>query len=100
MMSHAAHFKKAIEQAQHKPPVPHIDFTIHQLEDGNTVSTQERVIKEVSEYPLYNNLLMALPGTSSSDANPNRCPVLLHDRPFKARYCLLEESLLPRRQAQ
>lgn len=47
MMSHAAHFKKAIEQAQHKPPVPHIDFTIHQLEDGNTVSTQERVIKEV-----------------------------------------------------
>lgn len=46
-MSHAAHFKKAIEQAQHKQPVPQIDFTVHQLDDGNTVSTQERVIKEV-----------------------------------------------------
>lgn len=46
-MSHAAHFKKAIELARHKQPVPHIDFTIHQLDDGNTVSTQERVIKEV-----------------------------------------------------
>ncbi|CAG7847751.1 Serine/threonine-protein phosphatase 2B catalytic subunit A1; AltName: Full=Calcineurin A1 [Serendipita indica DSM 11827] len=46
-MSHAAHLKKAIEQARYKQPVPHIDFTIHQLDDGNTVSTQERVIKEV-----------------------------------------------------
>lgn len=50
-MSHAAHLKKAIEQAQYKQPVPQIDFTIHQLDDGNTVSTQERVIKEVSYCP-------------------------------------------------
>jgi serine/threonine-protein phosphatase 2B catalytic subunit len=47
-MSHAAHFKKAMEQAQNKQPVPQIDFTVHQLDDGNTVSTQERVVKEVS----------------------------------------------------
>jgi serine/threonine-protein phosphatase 2B catalytic subunit len=47
-MSHAAHFKKAMELAQHKQPVPQIDFTVHQLDDGNTVSTQERVVKEVS----------------------------------------------------
>lgn len=47
-MSQAAHFKKALEQVQYKQPVPQIDFTLHQLDDGNTVSTQERVIKEVS----------------------------------------------------
>jgi serine/threonine-protein phosphatase 2B catalytic subunit len=28
-----------------KKPVPEIDFTLHTMEDGNTVSTQERVCK-------------------------------------------------------
>ncbi|KAH7924364.1 Metallo-dependent phosphatase [Leucogyrophana mollusca] len=42
-----AHVDKAIEQIQHKRPVPEIDFTQHQLEDGNTISTQERVVKDV-----------------------------------------------------
>lgn len=37
----------ALHQIQHKEPIPEIDFTIHKLEDGNTISTQERVIKEV-----------------------------------------------------
>lgn len=37
----------ALHQIQHKQPIPEIDFTIHKLEDGNTISTQERVIKEV-----------------------------------------------------
>lgn len=30
-----------------KKPVPEIDFTLHTMEDGTQVSTQERVIKEV-----------------------------------------------------
>ncbi|KAF8837876.1 Metallo-dependent phosphatase [Paxillus ammoniavirescens] len=42
-----AHVDKAIEQIQHKQPPPNIDFTQHVLEDGNTISTQERVIKDV-----------------------------------------------------
>ncbi|KAF9235602.1 Metallo-dependent phosphatase-like protein [Melanogaster broomeanus] len=42
-----AHVEKAIEQIQHKKPLPNIDFTQHVLEDGNTISTQERVIKDV-----------------------------------------------------
>ncbi|KAJ7794655.1 serine/threonine-protein phosphatase 2B catalytic subunit A1 [Mycena olivaceomarginata] len=37
----------AIEQIQNRPPVPDIDFTQHILEDGTTISTQERVIKDV-----------------------------------------------------
>ncbi|KIJ63055.1 hypothetical protein HYDPIDRAFT_113584 [Hydnomerulius pinastri MD-312] len=42
-----AHVEKAIEQIQHKKPPPNIDFTQHLLEDGNTISTQERVVKDV-----------------------------------------------------
>lgn len=35
-----------IERAvRDKKPVPEIDFTLHTMEDGNTVSTQERVCK-------------------------------------------------------
>ena len=37
----------ALNQIQNKKPPPEIDFTIHKLEDGNTINTQERVIKEV-----------------------------------------------------
>ncbi|KAK7059729.1 Serine/threonine-protein phosphatase [Favolaschia claudopus] len=36
----------AIEQIQNRPPVPDIDFTQHILEDGTTISTQERVVKD------------------------------------------------------
>jgi serine/threonine-protein phosphatase 2B catalytic subunit len=42
-----AHVDRAIEQIQHKKPPPDIDFTQHVLEDGNTISTQERVVKDV-----------------------------------------------------
>lgn len=42
-----AHVERAIEQIQHKKPPPDIDFTQHVLEDGNTISTQERVVKDV-----------------------------------------------------
>ncbi|KAJ7512438.1 serine/threonine-protein phosphatase 2B catalytic subunit A1 [Mycena galericulata] len=37
----------AIEQIQNRPPVPEIDYTQHVLEDGTSISTQERVIKDV-----------------------------------------------------
>jgi hypothetical protein len=38
----------AIQQIQNRPPVPDIDYTQHILEDGTSISTQERVIKDVS----------------------------------------------------
>ncbi|KIP11851.1 hypothetical protein PHLGIDRAFT_17843 [Phlebiopsis gigantea 11061_1 CR5-6] len=39
--------EKAIGQIQHKDPLPEIDFTQHQLDNGVMISTQERVVKEV-----------------------------------------------------
>jgi serine/threonine-protein phosphatase 2B catalytic subunit len=41
------HVERAIHQIIDKAPVPDIDFTQHTTEDGNVVSTQERVVKEV-----------------------------------------------------
>ena len=48
-MSKQEHYKKAIDQINVKP-AEEIDFTQHQLENGYTISTQERVVKEV---PLF-----------------------------------------------
>lgn len=39
--------QKAIGQIQDKANTSAIDFTQHQLENGFTISTQERVVKEV-----------------------------------------------------
>jgi serine/threonine-protein phosphatase 2B catalytic subunit len=37
-----------------KKPVPEIDFTLHTMEDGTQVSTQERICKGISPYwPSY-----------------------------------------------
>lgn len=35
----------AIRAVNQKKSVPEIDFTLHQMDDGTTVSTQERVCK-------------------------------------------------------
>lgn len=43
-----AQVERAISQIQDKQPLPEIDFTQHHLENGFTISTQERVVKEVS----------------------------------------------------
>lgn len=42
-----AQIEKAIGQIHNKQPIPEIDFTQHQLENGYLISTQERVVKEV-----------------------------------------------------
>jgi hypothetical protein len=42
-----AQIQRAIEQMTDRGPIPEIDFTVHTLEDGAVVSTQERVIKDV-----------------------------------------------------
>ena len=38
-------FANTMRAIREKKPVPEIDFTIHQMEDGTEVSTQERVCK-------------------------------------------------------
>ncbi|KAL0958038.1 hypothetical protein HGRIS_000214 [Hohenbuehelia grisea] len=42
----STHIERAIEKIQEKA-VPDIDFTQHTLDDGNVISTQERVVKDV-----------------------------------------------------
>ncbi|KAM3524225.1 hypothetical protein MY4038_007837 [Beauveria bassiana] len=37
----------AIRAIQHKKPIPSIDFSIHDMDDGTQVSTKERVCKDV-----------------------------------------------------
>jgi serine/threonine-protein phosphatase 2B catalytic subunit len=44
----SSHIERAIEKIQVKDPAPpDIDFTLHTLEDGTVISTQERVVKDV-----------------------------------------------------
>ncbi|KAG9001275.1 3',5'-cyclic-nucleotide phosphodiesterase (PDEase) (3':5'-CNP) [Tulasnella sp. JGI-2019a] len=47
MATASQHLAKAMSQIQQKKVIPKIDFSTHQLEDGTTVSTQERVVKEI-----------------------------------------------------
>ncbi|KAK7047874.1 3',5'-cyclic-nucleotide phosphodiesterase (PDEase) (3':5'-CNP) [Paramarasmius palmivorus] len=46
-------YAKAIEQIADKAPVPDIDFTMHTLDDGSQISTQERVIKDVQAPAMF-----------------------------------------------
>lgn len=55
-----AQLQRAIIQITEKQPIPEIDFTQHTLDDGSSVSTQERVIKDVRCFLL----LLALDGKS------------------------------------
>ena len=50
--------ERAIHQIQNRVAVPELDFTQHQLENGYTVSTQERAVKEVCA-PLASPILCA-----------------------------------------
>ena len=39
--------ERAIYEIQHRAEAPQLDFTQHQLDNGYTISTRERVVKEV-----------------------------------------------------
>ena len=39
------HLETTMRAVEEKKPVPTIDFTLHKLEDGTEVNTQERVCK-------------------------------------------------------
>jgi hypothetical protein len=91
-----AHIQRAIEKIQDKAPLPEIDYTQHQLEDGNTVSTQERVVKDVRTlvlfvlayaygvYQLHDLIVVHSTGPSTGDGDPHRRPILFSSRSIKA----------------
>ncbi|KAF8191141.1 serine/threonine-protein phosphatase 2B catalytic subunit A1 [Pholiota molesta] len=47
------HIERVVEKIHVKEPVPAIDFTQHTLEDGNVISTQERVVKDVQAPAMF-----------------------------------------------
>jgi hypothetical protein len=68
--------ERAIENIQRKNPAPPIDFTQHTLENGDVVSTQERVVKDVSPFLIFSlasfnelSLSHCCPGASTGDVH-------------------------------
>jgi len=54
-----------------KKPVPEIDFTLHTMEDGTQVSTQERICKGISPIlSSYINLLTRVPEVQAPAMHP------------------------------
>ncbi|EGP85369.1 serine/threonine-protein phosphatase 2B catalytic subunit [Zymoseptoria tritici IPO323] len=51
--SQEQHIDNAVRKMQEKKQIPEIDFTLHTMEDGTQVSTQERVCKDV-QAPAFN----------------------------------------------
>ena len=50
-------FEATIRALHEKKPVPEIDFTLHTMEDGSQVSTQERVCKGIHKSKLSMTVL-------------------------------------------
>ena len=53
MSSTKQQLQRAAAEISGRVAIPDIDFTQHRLDDGSTVSTQERVIKEVRHILLH-----------------------------------------------
>lgn len=90
MSSKHAHYQKAIAQINVKP-VEEIDFTQHQLENGYTISTQERVVKEVSGLTLY--ILISTPTSHSRDCVQVQAPAMVP--PTDAQFFSREDPTKP-----
>lgn len=93
--------ERAIHEIQNRVAVPELDFTQHQLENGYTVSTQERAVKEVCAplaFPITCADVMGTiaAGASTRDDNSDERPVLLEDGQDQARCRVPEKPLLSR----
>ena len=54
-----AYIDNAIRAVQNKRQIPEIDFTLHTMEDGTQVSTQERVCKGLFS-PSFSQMVLAI----------------------------------------
>ena len=54
-----SYMDNAIRAVQQKKPIPEIDFTLHTMEDGTQVSTQERVCKGMLDTTALHKLAVA-----------------------------------------
>ena len=53
MPTSKSHLEKVIDKVRERGLARDVDFTRHQLENGGTISTQERVVKDVRIVPHY-----------------------------------------------
>ncbi|KZV99240.1 Metallo-dependent phosphatase [Exidia glandulosa HHB12029] len=90
MTSVQIHLERVVQQMTEKPPVPDTDFTVHQLENGETVSTQERVIKEVQAPALR----VPTDEQFFSDVDPTKPDVVFLKNHFYREGRLTEEQAL------
>ncbi|KAG8909725.1 3',5'-cyclic-nucleotide phosphodiesterase (PDEase) (3':5'-CNP) [Tulasnella sp. 408] len=91
-----AHMAKAVSQIQQKKAIPTIDFTVHHLDDGSTVSTQERVIKEARS-ALYESSGPMQPPTDAqfwSSADPTKPDIAFLKNHFYREGRLTEEQAM------
>jgi hypothetical protein len=93
--------ERAIHQIQNRVAIPELDFTQHQLENGYTVSTQERAVKEVCAPLAFliacaNVIGAVAAGASTRDHHSDERPVLLKDGQDQARHRVPEKPLLSR----
>lgn len=88
-----------VERAvREKKPVPEIDFTLHTMEDGATVSTQERVCKgkHMSLDRCSNISLTMFRGSSPRDAASSGSSILVATGPLQAKSAVPQAALLQR----
>lgn len=84
----------AIRAIREKKPVPEIDFTIHSMEDGSQVNTQERVCKGTYLLPIPPTPLCPTTYThcypAAASASRRITALLLHTIPLHAlsAYCM------------
>jgi hypothetical protein len=70
--------ERAIYEIQHRVEAPELDFTQHQLDNGYTISTRERVVKDVLfavSHLLYERLMRYVAvglGASTCDDHSDR----------------------------
>lgn len=61
--------ERAIYEIQHRAEVPELDFTQHQLDNGYTISTRERVVKDV----LFRCFSLVIRGVDAIRLGWDRC---------------------------
>jgi len=96
MPASRAHIENAIRKIQERGHVPETHPTQYQLENGRTISTVERVVKDARAVTntLRTLLTITTTGASSGDVYPDWRAVLLEGRSNQARCRLPQGSLL------
>lgn len=71
-LSPPEHIAQAMAAVQNRQTTTQIDHTEHLLEDGTTIRTQERVVKEVSR-PVNKRSSCIVPGATVFNARGLKC---------------------------